>query len=193
MSFLGDMLAAITERGKALVDFNAIPQAATPIEQMTALCASLLSSRGEAGALARAAEILARYRDMDAAMRPAFFRILLEEFGPDMEPLIAAARRFASAPDERAAESLHHLSEPRRQNLFRLLNQTSRGTAELIGMRADLLALLPDNHDLDPVDKDFQHLFRSWFNRGFLELRRIDWDTPAAILERIIGKPSRWA
>lgn len=186
MSFLGDMLAAITERGKALVDFNAIPQAATPVEQLTALCTSLLSSRGEAGALATASEILERYRSMDAAARPAFFRMLLDEFGPDMEPLIAAARRFASAPDERAAESLHHLSEPRRQNLFRLLNQTSRGTAELIGMRADLLALLPDNRDLDPVDKDFQHLFRSWFNRGFLELRRIDWETPAAILERII-------
>ncbi|HEY6631381.1 MAG TPA: malonyl-CoA decarboxylase [Rhizobiaceae bacterium] len=186
MSFLGDMLAAITERGRALVDFTAIPQAATPVEQVTAICRSLLSSRGEAGALATASEIFERYGQLQGPQRLDFFRMLLDDFGPDMEPLIAAARVFAAAPNERAAESLHALSEPLRQNLFRLLNQSAHGTAELIGMRADLLVLLPDNPELQPVDKDFQHLFRSWFNRGFLELRRIDWNTPAAILERII-------
>jgi malonyl-CoA decarboxylase len=56
----------------------------------------------------------------------------------------------------------------------------------LISMRADLLSVLRDHPELEPVDHDFQHLFRSWFNRGFLELRRIDWSTPAVILERII-------
>jgi malonyl-CoA decarboxylase len=186
MSFLGDMLAAITERGRALVDFTAIPQAATPMEQTAALCRSLLSSRGEASALATASEILARYRSLDKAVRLEFFRTLLDEFGPNMEPLIVAARAFAASPDERAAEALHQLAEPRRQNLFRLLNQSMGGTAELIRMRSDLLTMLPNHPELEPVDKDFQHLFRSWFNRGFLELRRIDWDTPAAILERVI-------
>jgi len=186
MSFLSDMLAAITERGKALADFTVISQAATPMEQIAALCRSLLSSRGEASALATAAEILARYRLLDRPTKLEFFRTLLDDFGPNMEPLVAAARAFASSPDERAAEALHRLSEPRRQSLFRLLNQSEQGTAELIHMRADLLTMLSDHSELDPVDKDFQHLFRSWFNRGFLELRRIDWDTPAAILERII-------
>ena len=186
MSFLSDMLAAITERGKALTDFTVIPQAATPTEQITALCRGLLSSRGEASALATASEILARYRRLDRPTKLEFFRMLLDEFGPSMEPLVAAARAFAASPDERAAEALHRLSEPRRQNLFRMLNQSAQGTAELIRMRADLLAMLSDHAELDPVDKDFQHLFRSWFNRGFLELRRIDWDTPAATLERII-------
>jgi malonyl-CoA decarboxylase len=156
------------------------------MEQITALCRSLLSSRGEASALATASEILMRYRELDRSAKLEFFRMLLDEFGPSMEPLIAAARAFAASPDERAAEALHRLSEPRRQNLFRLLNQSAHGTAELIRMRADLLGMLSDHPELDPVDKDFQHLFRSWFNRGFLELRRIDWDTPAATLERII-------
>lgn len=186
MSFLSDMLAAITERGKALADFTAVSQAATPIEQITGLCRGLLSSRGEASALATASEILSRYRVLDRSARLEFFRMLLDDFGPDMQPLVAAARAFAASPDERAAEALHRLSEPRRQNLFRMLNQSERGTAELIRMRADLLAMLSDHPELDPVDKDFQHLFRSWFNRGFLELRRIDWDTPATVLERII-------
>lgn len=186
MSFLSDMLAAITERGRSLVDFTALPQTASPLEQTAALCHSLLSSRGEASALATAAEILLRYRALDGHAKLEFFRMLLEEFGPDMEPLVAAANAFVSSPNERAAEALHRLSEPRRQNLFRMLNQSAQGTAELIRMRADLLARLPDHPELDPVDKDFQHLFRSWFNRGFLELRKIDWRTPAAILERII-------
>ncbi|MEQ1943479.1 malonyl-CoA decarboxylase [Mesorhizobium sp. VNQ89] len=185
MSFLSDMLAAITERGRSLVDFSSLSQE-TPTEQTAALCHSLLSSRGEASALATASEILLRYRAMDGGGKLEFFRMLLEDFGPDMKPLVAAVNVFVTSPNERAAETLHRLSEPRRQNLFRMLNQSAQGTAELIRMRAELLALLPDYPELDPVDKDFQHLFRSWFNRGFLELRKIDWRTPAAILERII-------
>jgi len=186
MSFLGDVLAAIAERGRALVELTAIQQATSPVEQTAALCRNLMSSRGEVSALATASEILLRYRRLDRAARGDFFRLLLDEFGPRMEPLIAAAGAFVASPDQRAAEALHRLSEPHRQSLFRMLNQAAHGTAELIGMRADLLAMLPDHPELDPVDKDFQHLFRSWFNRGFLELRRIDWDTPAAVLERII-------
>jgi hypothetical protein len=77
MSFLSDMLAAITERGKALADFTVISQAATPMEQITALCRSLLSSRGEASALATASEILMRYRELDRSAKLEFFRMLL--------------------------------------------------------------------------------------------------------------------
>lgn len=186
MSFVSDMLAAISERGRALVDFTTISQAATPVEQIAALSRRLLSSRGEASALATASEIAQRYERLDAGARLDFFRMLLADFGPEMEPLTAAARAFAAAPDQKGAEALHKLSEPRRQNLFRLLNQSAHGTAHLIRMRADLLQCLRDNPELELVDKDFQHLFRSWFNRGFLELRRIDWRTSAAVLERII-------
>jgi malonyl-CoA decarboxylase len=180
------MLAAITERGRALVDFSNIAPTANPHEQIAELSRTLLSSRGEASALATASEIVARYGSLDLPAKLNFFHMLLDEFGPEMEPLLAVAKSFVEAPDERAAEALHRLSEPRRQDLFRMLNQSATGTSELIRMRADLLAFLPDHPELDPVDKDFQHLFRSWFNRGFLELRRIDWSTPAAILERII-------
>jgi malonyl-CoA decarboxylase len=53
-------------------------------------------------------------------------------------------------------------------------------------LREDLLAHLRENPRLKPVDADFVHLFTSWFNRGFLVLKRIDWTTPANILEKII-------
>ena len=54
-------------------------------------------------------------------------------------------------------------------------------------LRRELLTGLKKHPELKPLDVDLHHLFTSWFNRGFLELRRIDWDTPAAILEKLIA------
>ena len=75
---------------------------------------------------------------------------------------------------------------PRRQELLRRLNLAPGGTAALVRMREQLLDALDHREDLKAVDADFVHLFSSWFNRGFLVLRRIDWSTPAMILEKII-------
>lgn len=186
MSFLGDMLNAMAERSRAILDFSSITETGSAVDQLQAICETLLSVRGESSALATASEALARYEALAPEARREFFLRLLVHFGPDMEGLREACARFAASADQVAAEALHRHSEPRRQKLFRLLNQANAGTAQLIAMRADLLGLLADEPELETVDRDFQHLFRSWFNRGFLELRRIDWNTPAAILERII-------
>src|ERR1700692_4530136 len=67
--------------------------------------------------------------------------------------------------------------------LFRRLNLAPGGTAALVRMREQLLAAMDHRDDLAVVDNDFVHLFSSWFNRGFLVLRRIDWSSPAIILE----------
>src|ERR1700685_2485718 len=75
---------------------------------------------------------------------------------------------------------------PRRLELFRRLNLAPGGTAALVRMREQLLDAMDHRDDLALVDNDFVHLFSSWFNRGFLVLRRIDWSTPANILEKII-------
>jgi malonyl-CoA decarboxylase len=53
-------------------------------------------------------------------------------------------------------------------------------------MREQLLDAMDHRDDLSDIDSDFVHLFTSWFNRGFLVLRRIDWSTPAIVLEKII-------
>ncbi len=81
---------------------------------------------------------------------------------------------------------MHAASEPRRQELFRRLNLAPGGTAALVRMREQLIDALDHRDDLAAVDDDFVHLFSSWFNRGFLVLRRIDWSTPAIVLEKII-------
>jgi malonyl-CoA decarboxylase len=70
--------------------------------------------------------------------------------------------------------------------LIRRLNRAPGGTGELVAMRADLLKVLKSNKDLGALDRDIVHLLSSWFNRGFLVLRRIDWSSPANILEKII-------
>ena len=69
---------------------------------------------------------------------------------------------------------------------FRRLNLAPGATAEIVAMRRDLLRVPPSDPALAAVDADLRHLFYVWFNRGFLVLRRIDWHTPAAILEKII-------
>ena len=66
------------------------------------------------------------------------------------------------------------------------MNMAQGGTAFLVAMRKEFLALPPRESAFNPLDADLRHLFASWFNRGFLELRRIDWQTPAAILEKLI-------
>src|SRR4029077_9029771 len=85
-----------------------------------------------------------------------------------------------------AASEIHYASEPRRHELFRRLNRAPGGTAALVAMRADLRQLVKQTPCLAIVDRDFLHLFGSWFNRGFLVLRRIDWSSPAALLDKII-------
>jgi malonyl-CoA decarboxylase len=88
--------------------------------------------------------------------------------------------------NEADASDLHFASEPRRQELIRRLNRAPGGTSDLVAMRADLLDLVKGDKDLAALDRDVAHLLASWFNRGFLVLRRIDWSTPANILEKII-------
>ena len=78
-------------------------------------------------------------------------------------------------------------SEPKRQELLRRLNQPVGATAELVAMRVDLLARLKDHPDLARTNLDFVHLLRSWFNRGFLVLQQINWDTSARILDKIVA------
>ncbi|HEY7247853.1 MAG TPA: malonyl-CoA decarboxylase [Xanthobacteraceae bacterium] len=181
------MLQSIAERGRSLLDRSHRRGGA---EQHSAnlvqLCEELLSRRGEASGVALAREILARYSELKTGPRIAFFEALASQFGPDAKQLSAAATAWLSSPGEAAAAKLHRASEPRRLELIRRLNLAPNGTAALVHMREQLIDALDHRDDLKLIDTDFLHLFSSWFNRGFLVLRRIDWSTPARILEKII-------
>ena len=136
--------------------------------------------------MALAREILSRYAELKTGPRIAFFEALATRFGPDRARLSAAATAWTNTPSDAAAAKLHRASEPRRLELFRRLNLAPGGTAALVRMRAQLLEAMDHRDDLAAIDDDFLHLFSSWFNRGFLVLRTIDWSTPANLLEKII-------
>jgi malonyl-CoA decarboxylase len=183
-SFFGELLQSISDRGRALLKRERTP--AAPSESLLDLCEHLLSGRGEASGVALAAEILALYDKMTTGPRIAFFEALASRFGPDDERMKKAIAAWQSKPGDATAAELHAASEPRRQELFRRLNLAPGGTRALVAMREQLMDALARRPDLAALDHDFVHLFSSWFNRGFLVLRHIDWSTPAAILEKII-------
>jgi malonyl-CoA decarboxylase len=186
VSFFGELLQTISERGRALLARNRRGEASARSESLIELCEDLLSSRGEASGVARARDILSHYGELTTGPRIAFFEALGARFGPDTARLEAAIAAWRAQPSDTTAAELHAASEPRRQELFRRLNLAPGGTMALVRMREQLMDALDHRDDLAAVDEDFVHLFSSWFNRGFLVLRHIDWSTPAIVLEKII-------
>ena len=155
-------------------------------QELGAMALALLSERGEASGVALARQILNAYAGFDRAERLAFLEILAERFGPDPVRLDHAIERYRADPGSRTVTDLFAATEPPRQELIRRLNLAPGGTAGVVRMREDVLAALSERPELAAVDNDFVHLLSSWFNRGFLEIRRIDWTTPAHILEKVI-------
>lgn len=149
------------------------------------LCNRLVEGVGEASNIALAREILQRWEGMNETERLTFLELLAVEFDPDPAAIHAAADAYrANDPD--SLQRLLKASEPPRQELIRRLNMAPGATAQLVAMRAHLLGLLREHPRLKSLEVDFQHLLASWFNRGFLSLRRIDWHSPAAVLEKLI-------
>jgi malonyl-CoA decarboxylase len=182
-AFLADMLQTIAERSRQLLGRHGLLVADLPLAD---LGRQLISSRGEASGVALARWMLEKWEQMGAAERLQWFKLVAADFGPDPSRLKAAVEAWVATPGPQAAQELHLAAEPIRQELLRRINLAPAGTATLVQMRAELLPHLAEHPELAAVDADFSHLFTSWFNRGFLVLRRIDWSSPADILEKII-------
>lgn len=155
-------------------------------KKVIALCHSLVSERGEVSGSRLAAEALDAYQALDERGRRAFFESLVREFSPDPEEVGQAGDAYRKDPTPENLARLQEVVEPPRQELFRRLNQVPDGTRILVSMRAQVLDESDRNPRLKPIAADLAHLFASWFNRGFLALRRIDWRTSAVILEKLI-------
>ncbi|TVR08624.1 MAG: MCD, Malonyl-CoA decarboxylase MCD [Salinarimonadaceae bacterium] len=184
MSFFTDMLQQIADRGRTLIS----PRRPSPRSygELRALAEALLTNRGEVSGVARAAELLDGFAGASAKDRDEFLRALALDFGPDEAKVEEAIAAYRAEPGPHAAMKLHVGAEPRRQELLRKLNRTPGGTLALLRMREETLARLSEDRALADLDADFRHLFSSWFNRGFLGLKRIDWTSPAHVLEKII-------
>src|SRR6202795_1326010 len=158
---------------------------------MRFMCRHLLSERGEASQTALAQEIINTYSMMDSPRRLQFFEMLCTEFSPDPAAIHRAAAEYQRKPDARTLAALCAAVEPPRQELIRRINTAPHGTETLVALREHLLELPSGSADVSPLDADLKHLFRSWFNRGFLRLERISWQTSALILEKLIRDESR--
>jgi malonyl-CoA decarboxylase len=183
-TYLSGLLHSVADRGRALVGIRRAEPLG--VEALLSLSEKLLRGRGEASGAATARAILDGYAVLGPAERRTWLEGAAKRFGPDLAALAAAAQAFLEAPDDARAADLSDRAEPTRQELVRRLNHAPGGTLALVRMRKDLLEAIADGAPLQALDRDFLHLFASWFNRGFLVLRRIDWTTPANILEKII-------
>lgn len=177
---LGDILTTLLERKP----FYRKGDAGGSLSDM---CRALLKEDTEASGQQLASAILQRYRESHDEDRAAFYAFLNESLDVDADEIQALARAYGVSRSTETFGLLAKATEPARQELFRRLNQAPGATAELVRLRAKLLEAVRDTPDLGRTDHDLVHLLRSWFNRGFLVLRQITWDTPASVLEKIIA------
>ena len=178
--FLSDMLSTLFDRSDRA-------RSKGDDRDIYALCNALLSTEGDVSGQTLAATVLDRYRSLSDAEKLEFFVFLNDTLDVDTTRLAGLVTEYADSRTSDAFVALSTAAEPKRQELLRRLNQPMGATADIVAMRVDLLGILKENPELARTDHDFVHLLRSWFNRGFLVLKAIDWNTPARILDKIVA------
>jgi malonyl-CoA decarboxylase len=162
------------------------PEEHQATRRLITLSKSLVAESGVSNS-ALATEALRAYEGLDEPSRLAFFEALLKEFSPSPDDVRVAAEAYHRDPSASNLRRLQQVVEPPRQELFRRLNMTPGGTRALVELRRQVLLELDAHPELEPISDDLCHLLASWFNSGFLTLERIDWRSPAAILEKLIA------
>ena len=146
----------------------------------------LLDERGELGGMAIATDLIERLDSLGDDELDGFFDFLANELSPDPQQVLALAQAYAVQSDPDTLIALTQAAEPPRQELFRRLNRMPGGTEAVLRLRRVLLGRLKERPELRAIEADLAHLLTSWFNPGFLQMRRVDWNSPAQLLERII-------
>ena len=183
--FLKKIINSIADAGKELLN-KALPVQKN-LETLLELCDDLISYKGVASGIAIAREISEIYLSLSKEDKKKFFLAIDGKFKPNLEAAEKKSLEFIKNKNTNTLKELSSLAEGNRQEFIRRMNMAPNGTAFLVSMREDLLRFVLENSSLADLDEDFRHLFRSWFNPGFLRLERITWDTKAAVLERIIS------
>ncbi|PTX57618.1 malonyl-CoA decarboxylase [Litoreibacter ponti] len=179
---LADLLSTVFERRMRV--------ARTPEDDARStqeLADALVGADGEISGQRLGRLILERFAGMSDDEKREFFGHLAHAMNFDPEAVRSALEDYESNPGRATYARFARAAEPKRQELMRRLNRVPHATGALVDMRADLLRLGEDDPALGALDLDIQHLFSSWFNRGFLVLRPISWESPAHILEKIIA------
>jgi len=182
MSLLADLLSTVFKRR-----YRALASAQKDDRPLSELAEDLMGSAGEISGLALADEMLSRFKRLDDDDKLAFFGYISDAMDIEPERLRQALDAYEKHPSKASYRAFSEAAEPRRHEFLRRLNGVPGATGQLVHMRAELLRLAGQDSRMAPLDLDFRHLFASWFNRGFLVLRPINWESPAHILEKIIA------
>ena len=150
------------------------------------LCNDLLSSKGAAFGITLARDILFRYHNLSAEEKLKFLKLINDTYKPDDREIEKAIENYNKNKNSQSALNLSRVTSGKRKELFIRLNMAPQGTSEIVSLREDLLMFIKTNPELISLDYDLIDIFKNWFNPGFLKLRKITWDTKAAILEKIL-------
>ena len=145
---------------------------------------SVMSTTGEVSTQVYAEHLLNLIEGLDDNGLNKFLNNLLIKYDIDTKMLLKNAKTYSSEKTQKNYQEIRNSSEPRWIELFRRLNSTSNGTYKLVQLRERIRSL--NNDDLKIFDYGLLNLFKYWFNPSFLVLEKIDWETPANILEKII-------
>jgi malonyl-CoA decarboxylase len=156
----------------------------------TQMRACLEGRGGEISARNRAAKLAETYQGLDDAGRKEFLRTLAS-FDSDADAVAAAYSKVQAAADPAelatAKAELRRALEPPRLKLLTQFTTIPDGRKFLVDLRAFLLGIRKDDKLLAALEADLRGLLAAWFDIGFLELQRIDWNSPAVLLEKLVG------
>jgi hypothetical protein len=136
-----------------------------------------------------AKEVMAWYAQATAAQRQDLWLLLCELFGPDAQRIEAARTQYEKPRPHRARPGRNCPAPALVSARTRVLQRFSvpeGGMRFLVDLRAELLALPKSDKRFAALDAELEHLFSTWFDVAFLELRRLSWDSPASLLEKLI-------
>lgn len=182
---INDFLGFVAVRGMSFLGVSSETSKIEP-DSLVERCTQLISTRGNASGLALAHKILTRYAEFDLSEKTRFFLGISDTFGWDKSATKTLMNTYVENPSEELMPQIAASMATQYTDLISRLNQRPASTMPIVRMRADLLLILRENPTLVPLDTAFKEVFSSWFNRGFLQLQKIDWQAPGTILETII-------
>ena len=181
---LKEIISSIADAGKKLFSKKDIRK--NDLDSILNLCDDLLSNKGAAFGITVARDITELYQTLSNDNKLSFFKRINEKYKANHTKVSEAIDKYQETQNDKNLSNLFKVSEGKRRELFRRMNMAPNGTAIIVLLREDLINLLKHHPDLIGLDDDLRHLFRAWFNPGFLKLEKITWDTKAAVLEKII-------
>jgi malonyl-CoA decarboxylase len=178
------IISSIADVGQKLFKKSNIKK--DDLESILLLCDDLLSNKGAVFGITVARDITNLYQELSNENKLNFFKKLNEKYKPSHTKVGEAISLYLKSQNEKNLSLLFKVAEGKRRELFRRMNMAPNGTSIIVSLREDLLKFLGVAQDLVPLDNDLKHLFKAWFNPGFLKLKKITWDTKAAVLEKIM-------